>query len=125
MKTTVKLLGTLIIGIILVTSACKKDTDPADRDLFVGEYTGTITYNDGNKSIKDADGVVTVSKVGNLYRFMFGSSIPDLGGIRIEKHDNTFIGVSDDGITGITIDASTLKMRVVRDRQSWTADCTR
>jgi hypothetical protein len=124
MKHTVKILGALLIGLVFITS-CKKDTDPADRDFFIGTYNGTISYNDGTKDIKDEDGKVTVSKVGELYKFIFGSGIPDISGVKFEKQgDNSYTSVGD-GVTGIKIDASTLKILVIRDGKTWTADCTR
>lgn len=124
MKNTLKILGAFILGLVLFTS-CSKDDDPADNDFFVGTYTGEISYRSGEQTTRDEDGKVTVSKVGNTYKFIFGSGIPDISGVTFEKQgDNTYVSVGS-GLTGITIDAHNLDMLVVRDGQTWTADCTR
>lgn len=124
MKNTLKILGAFILGLVLFTS-CSKDDDPADNDFFVGTYTGEISYRSGEQTTRDEDGKVTVSKVGNTYKFIFGSGIPDISGVTFEKQgDNTYVSVGS-GVTGITIDAHNLDMLVVRDGQTWTADCTR
>jgi len=105
--------------------SCKKDTDPADKDLFVGTYKGTVSYNNDGTTINSSDGKVTVSKIDDKYSFYFGNNIPDLTGVKFDKKDdNTYISVGS-GLTGITINASTLKMLVVKDGATWTADCTR
>lgn len=105
--------------------SCKKDTDPADKDLFVGTYKGSVSYNKGETNITSSDGKVTVSKINDKYSFYFGSNIPDITGVTFNKQDdNTYVSVGS-GLTGITINASTLKMLVVKDGATWTADCTR
>lgn len=124
MKTTIKMFSALLIGLVMVTS-CKKDADPADRDLFVGTYRGQISYQSGEQNTTDANGAVTVSKVGDLYKFIFGSGVPDVSGIRIEKSENTYVGVSSDGVVRITIDASNLDLYVQRSGAVWTAKATR
>src|SRR5690606_36237080 len=100
--------------------------DPSERDLFVGTYEGTIAFNGDGKTITDEDGRVTVTKVGASYSFIFGSGIPDLTGVRFEKDEDsdTYVSVGE-GLTGITISASSLNMLVINDRGTWTADCTR
>lgn len=125
MKNTVKMIGTLVVVSLLFMVSCDKDTNPADRDLFVGTYKGTISYNDGEKTIADEDGRVTVTKVGESYSFLFGTGIPDLTGVRFQKStDDTYISIGD-GLTGITISASSLNMLVTNDGRTWTADCSR
>lgn len=105
--------------------ACKKDTDPATKDFFVGTYKGSVSYNKDGATITSSDGKVTVSKVGDTYDFFFGSNIPDIKGVKFEKSgDNSYVSIGS-GLTGISIDASTLKMLVVKDGATWTADCTR
>lgn len=117
--------GGLVIAALMFLVSCDKDTDPADRDLFVGTYEGTITFNDNERTIADEDGRVTVTKVGDSYTFVFGSGIPDLTGVRFESGDNnTYVSIGD-GLTGITITASSLNMLVTNDRGTWTADCSR
>ncbi|MFD2585000.1 hypothetical protein ACFSR6_21060 [Pedobacter vanadiisoli] len=124
MKKTVQILSMLLIALTVMVS-CKKDTDPADRDFFVGTYKGSVSYRNGESTITSTDGKVTVSKIGETYNFYFGNNIPDITGVKFEKSgDNTYVSVGS-GVTGITIDASTLKMLVSKDGQTWTANCTR
>lgn len=124
MKKTVQILSMLLIALTVMIS-CKKDTDPADRDFFVGTYKGSVSYRNGESTITSTDGKVTVSKIGETYNFYFGNNIPDITGVKFEKSgDNTYVSVGS-GVTGITIDASTLKMLVSKDGQTWTANCTR
>lgn len=124
MKKAIQFFGILLIA-LTVFASCKKDTDPADRDFFVGTYTGTVSYKNDQTTIKSSDGKVTVSKIGDSYNFYFGSGIPDIKGVNFEKKgDNTYISIGS-GVTGITIDASTLKMLVIKGNETWTADCTR
>lgn len=105
--------------------ACKKDKDPATTDFFVGTYKGSVSYNKDGTTITSSDGKITVSKVGETYNFFFGNNIPDVTGVKFEKSgDNTYISIGS-GVTGITINASTLKMLVSKDGATWTADCTR
>jgi hypothetical protein len=125
MKKSMKLLGIFFIAMLVFALGCSKDDDPADNDFFVGTYNGTITYNDGTESHNDEDGRVTVVKVDNSYTFDFGSGIPNISGVTFQKKDdNTYISVGN-GVTGITITASTLKMLVSNSQGTWTADCTR
>lgn len=125
MKNAVKVIGALVVISVLFMASCTKDTSPADRDLFVGTYKGTISYNDGEKDIADDDGRVTVTKVGESYSFLFGTGIPDLTNVKFQKStDDTYVSVGD-GLTGITISASALKILVINDGRTWTANCTR
>lgn len=125
MKNQRNLFRVLVIAAMMFTVACSEDDDPADNDLFVGTYRGEITFNDGEETISDSDGRVTVAKVGNSYNFDFGTSIPNITGVRFEESgDGTYISIGE-GLTGITISASSLEMLVTNDRGTWTADCTR
>jgi len=124
MKIT-KMIGTWMAVSLLFMVACDKDTDPADTDLFVGTYEGTISFNSDGETIIDDDGKVTVTKVGGSYSFIFGSGIPDITGVRFEKSDdNTYVSIGD-GLTGISISASSLDMLVTNDGGTWTADSCR
>lgn len=105
--------------------ACKKDKDPATTDFFVGTYKGSVSYIKDGKTIDSSDGKITVSKIGDTYNFYFGNGIPDITGVKFEKSgDNTYVSIGS-GLTGIKIDASTLKMLVSKDGATWTANCTR
>jgi len=124
MKKTIKILSLFLIATTILI-ACKKDTDPADKDFFVGTYNGSVSYQKDDKTITSSDGKVTVSKVGESYNFYFGNNIPDITGVKFEKTgDNSYVSIGS-GLTGISIDASTLKMLVSKDGATWTADCTR
>ncbi|WP_217606347.1 hypothetical protein [Chitinophaga sp. GbtcB8] len=125
MKNLMRILGALLIATLIFTVGCSKDDDPADNDFFVGTYNGNITFNNGDETITDSDGRVTVVKVGDSYSFDFGSNIPNITGVKFQKKDdNTYVSIGD-GITGITVTASTLKMLVSNNTGTWTADCTR
>ena len=118
------MIGTLAVISLLFMASCDKDTDPSDRDLFVGTYEGDISFSDGEETIIDEDGRVTVAKAGDSYSFVFGSGIPDITGVEFEDNGNTHVSIGD-GLTGITISASSLNMLVTNDRGTWTADCSR
>lgn len=131
MKSVFKFFGLLAV-VVLTFTACSKDDDPVDNDFFVGTYSGTISYNDGDTDADDVDpteGTVTVSKIGSgdTYNFRFSDGIPDITGVQFEKKgDNIYFSVgSQDGVNYIRIDASTLKMLFSKDGNTWTADCNR
>ncbi|SRR5690554_4802641 len=125
MKNVVKILGVFCLAFLAF--ACSKDDDPADNDLFVGTYKGSISYS-GDENISTDDGSVTVVKTGNDYYFRFSNGIPDLTGVEFEQSDdNVLINVDfEDGIQYIRITASTLEMLYTKDGdETWTANCTR
>jgi len=124
MKKHFKFLAILLM-IPFLFVACSKDDDPADNDLFVGTYNGTITYNDGSTSISTETGKVTVIKTGNNYNFKFSDGIPDLNGVEFQKNENEAISIGNDESKYIRITASTLKIAFTKDGAIWTADCTR
>jgi len=123
MKKTVQIFSMLLIALTVMAS-CKKDTDPADKDFFVGTYRGTVSYNKGDTQITSTDGKVTVTKVSDTYSFFFGNNIPDITGVKFQESGNTYVSVGT-GVIGITIDASTLKIGVSNTNGTWTANCTR
>ncbi|KQM65336.1 hypothetical protein ASE74_10350 [Pedobacter sp. Leaf216] len=124
MKKTIQIFSMLLIALTVMVS-CKKDTDPADKDFFVGTYKGTVSYRNGQTTINSSDGKVTVSKVGETYNFYFGNNIPDITGVKFEKKsDNNYVSIGS-GLTGISIDASNLNILVSKDGQTWTANCNR
>ncbi|GAA3982197.1 hypothetical protein GCM10022246_37740 [Pedobacter ginsengiterrae] len=123
MKKTVQIFSMLLIALTVMVS-CKKDTDPADRDFFVGTYKGTVSYRNGQTVTNSTDGKVTVTKVSDTYSFFFGNNIPDITGVKFQESGNTYVSVGT-GLIGITIDASSLKMAVSNSNGTWTADCTR
>ncbi|WP_316748722.1 hypothetical protein [Pedobacter gandavensis] len=124
MKKAIRIFSLLLIATTIMI-ACKKDKDPASTDLFVGTYKGSVSYTKDGNTITSSDGKVTVSKVGETYNFFFGNNIPDITGVKFEKSgDNSYVSIGN-GLTGIKIDESTLKMLVSKDGATWTADCTR
>ncbi len=124
MKTQFKLLA-IFLMIPLLFLACSKDDDPADNDLFVGTYNGTISYTSGSTSIRTETGKVTVVKTGNNYDFKFSDGIPDLNGVQFQKNENEAISVGNDESKYIRITAGVLKIAFTKDGAIWTADCTR
>lgn len=124
MKTQFKLLA-IFLMIPLLFLACSKDDDPADNDLFVGTYNGTISYTNGSTSIRTETGKVTVVKTGNNYDFKFSDGIPDLNGVQFQKNENEAISIGNDESKYIKITAGTLKIAFTKDGAIWTADCTR
>ncbi|RWU09980.1 hypothetical protein [Pedobacter chitinilyticus] len=124
MKTQFKFLAVLLM-IPLFFLACSKDDDPADNDLFVGTYNGTIGYNSGSTSIRTETGKVTVVKTGNNYDFKFSDGIPDLNGVQFQKNENEAVSIGNDESKYIKITAGTLKIAFTKDGAIWTADCTR
>lgn len=125
MKNHMKILGTLIIASLMFAAACSKDTDPAETDLFLGTYSGSLSYTDGEETISTSDGTVTVTKIGNSYNFAFSNGIPNILGVDfVQGEDNSYVSIGD-GLTGITINANSLNMLVINDDGTWTADCSR
>lgn len=125
MKNGIRLFGALILVITMLAVSCSKDKSPSETDFFVGTYHGAISFTDGKDTKGDTNGRVTVVKVGNSYTFDFGSGIPNITNVKFEKSgDNTYISVGE-GVTGITIDAKSLKALVTNDKGTWTANCSR
>lgn len=125
MKTSIKILSLLFITFIAFTS-CSKDDDPADNDLFLGKYEGSVSFTStDDEDVSEPNGSVTVTKVGNNYTFNFSNGIPTLGDITMEKGDNNTLVFSDGEIGTIRITASTLNIAYNRDNRVWTADCSR
>ena len=124
MKTMMKFFG-LALLVTLVFTACSKDDDPADNNLFVGTYQGTTSYKASLTDDAINGDKVTVVKTGNTYRFDFNDGIPNITGITIEKGENGYVGKVN-GYTGvITFDANKLNIAVAKDGATWTADCDR
>lgn len=126
MKNVLKIFG--IVCLAFLAFSCSKDDDPADNDIFVGTYNGSIGYNDDDTNISEGDGAVTVVKTGSNYYFRFSDGIPDLTGVEFEaSDDNVLLNVDfEEGIKYIRITASTLEILYTKDGdRTWTADCSR
>lgn len=125
MKNYLKFLGLLLVSTVLFT-ACSKNDDPADNDLFVGTYNGKISYNKDGENKSTDNGKVTVIKVGSNYNFVFSDGIPDLKGVKFKKDgDNTVVSIDEDAAKIIRITASKLNIGYAQDGAVWTADCNR
>ncbi len=125
MKKILSIMAIVLLTVSLFTS-CKKDDDPADNDLFVGTYRGSVSYNTDGETISKDNGSVTVVKIGDKYNFAFSDAIPDITGVEFAKeNDNTYINIGGDATSYIRINASTLKILYVKDGKRWGADCTR
>ncbi len=123
MKIQIKFLAVLLMMPLLFL-ACSKDDDPADNDLFVGTYNGTISYRSGSTSISTETGKVTVVKTGNNYDFKFSDGIPDLNGVEFRREENRAISIGDVN-KYIEITAGKLIIGYNADGKTWTADCER
>ncbi|WP_430613411.1 hypothetical protein [Flavobacterium sp. JP2137] len=125
MKAIFKVLGVLVLT-VFVLSACSKDDDPADNDLFVGTYKGQVSFTEGGENINKSDGTVRVVKVGNNYNFVFSDNIPDLTGVEFEKKgDNSVINIGSSDTHFISIDESKLVIAYAKDGKVWTANANR
>mgnify|MGYP007032570040 CR=1 FL=1 len=124
MKSVFKIFG--IVCLTFLAFSCSKDDDPADNDLFVGTYNGSVSYTDGDESISAEDGSVTVAKVGNNYNFAFSNGIPNITGVEFEEDgDNSLINIGWNDTQLIRITASSLEILYIKDGETWTADCER
>ncbi len=129
MKKSMKLLSLLFV-VLFAVSACSKDDDPADNDIFVDEYKGKISYvnnNDSEKNVPSTDGKVTVTKVGGSnYSFIFDNDIPDILNVKMQKGDNNKLFLEDGKFGLISIDADQLTIGYTTDEgETWTANCKR
>lgn len=130
MKKSMKLLSLLFV-VLFAVSACSKDDDPADNDIFVDEYRGTISYvnkNDIEKNVAPTQGKVTVTKVGGSnYSFIFDSDIPDILNVKMQKGDNNKLFLEDGKLGLISIDADqlTIGYSSTDEGETWTANCKR
>src|SRR5699024_1677743 len=126
MKNVWKVLG--ILCLVFVIASCSKDDDPANNDLFVGTYNGSVGFNDDESNISADSSSVTVVKVGDDYNFKFNDSgIPALTGVEFkEDGDNGVINIDfEEGVQVVRIDESNLTIMYSEDGQTWNANCTR
>lgn len=125
MKKIIRIIS--LIGILsIVFLSCGKDKAPQDSDLFVGTYSGSISYMSDTDSKSSSTGKVTVAKAGDVYSFVFSDGIPNITGIKFEKEDDEYyINIGGSGTSYIRINSSKLKILYLVDGQVWTADCTR
>jgi putative lipoprotein len=107
--------------------SCSKKDDPADNDIFVGKYKGSITYLSGKEKKSIDDGSVTVVKAGGSYYFRFSDGIPDLKGVSFKKEgDHTLVNIDwKEGVKIIRINASSLNILYTKEGKIWTANAKR
>ena len=128
MKKIIALVSVICLSLVAFSCiSCSKNDDPADNDLFVGTYKGSISYSNGEEKKSADNGSVTVVKTGNDYYFRFSDGIEDLKGVSFKKEgDNTLLNVDfQDGVKYIKIDASSLTMLYTTDGKTWTANAKR
>ena len=123
MKKIIALASVICLSLVFFAS-CSKNDDPADNDLFVGTYKGSISYSNGEEKKSAENGSVTVVKTGNDYYFRFSDGIPDLKGVSFKKEgDNTLVNIDlKDGVKLIRINASSLNILYTTDGKTWTAN---
>ena len=116
----------LMIAIFTVT-ACSKNDDPVDNDIFVGRYNGTISYTKGtSESIRKDEGTVTVVKVsGDTYNFNFSDGIPSIRNVKMKKGESSTIILENGALGTVSISASKLNLTYAESGQTWVADCSR
>ncbi len=129
LKAIVALLSVALLSTLIITS-CSKDTDPTEKDLFVGKYSGHISYVDNNADdqtkIDKDNGTVEVVKVGGNYNFIFSDGIPNITGVKFDKKgEHTVINVGSDESHLIQIDEDHLTIAYTKDNKIWTANCKR
>ena len=126
MKKIIALASVICLSLVFFAS-CSKNDDPADNDLFVGTYKGSIYYSNGEEKKSAENGSVTVVKTGNDYYFRFSDGIPDLKGVSFKKEgDNTLVNIDlKDGVKIIRINASSLNILYTTDGKTWTANASR
>ena len=129
MKVRGKMLGWML-AMVFATSimiSCSDDDAPQDSDIFVGQYTGTVSYSNGDDPvIGPENGNVEVVKVGNNYNFLFSEGIPDITGVEFESDGETLISVGSTETQYIRVTASSLQILYTENENDvWTANCTR
>ena len=107
--------------------SCSKKDDPADNDIFVGKYKGSITYLSGKEKKSIDNGSVTVVKAGGSYYFRFSDGIPDLKGVSFKKEgDHTLVNIDwKEGVKIIRINASSFNILYTKEGKIWTANAKR
>ena len=128
MKKIIALVSVICLSLVAFSCiSCSKNDDPADNDLFVGTYKGSISYLNGQEKKAVDNGSVTVVKTGNDYYFRFSDGIEDLKGVSFKKEgDNNLVNVDfQDGLKIIRITASSLYILYTTDGKTWTANAKR
>lgn len=129
MKTRSRMLsGFLALFVItsLVFVSCSDDDSPADSDIFIGKYEGTVSYTNGESSTIETDGWVEVVKVGDNYNFIFSNDIPEITGVEFDSNGEVLLSVGANETYYIRVTAHTLDIEHLENGNDfWTAHCTR
>lgn len=114
------------LSVVALVSSCKKSDSPAENDIFVGTYKGSVSFTkDGDKKSSDS-GSVTVVKTGDSYYFRFSDGIENLSGVNFKRESETLVNVDfKQGVQYIKVTASSLSMLYMKDGKTWTADAKR
>lgn len=126
MKNSLRILG--LLGLFLFAFSCGKNTNPVNKDLFVGTYEGSVGYSDNNDDIHSDNSAITVIKLGRKYNLQFKQAgIPTLSGIEFNKMEKgKSINVDfKEGVREIRIDAHNLYIDYSKDGEKWTAQAKR
>lgn len=129
MKTRSRMLSgflALLVITSLVFVSCSDDDSPADSDIFIGKYEGTVSYTNGESSTIETDGWVEVVKVGNNYNFIFSNDIPEITGVEFVSNGEVLLSVGANETYYIRVTAHTLDIEYLENGNDfWTAHCTR
>lgn len=114
------------LAVSVVMWSCSKDDDPADNDLFVGTYNGSVGFTSGETAIRESEGSVRVVKVqGDTYNFFFSNDIPNLSNINMTKGENNNLIFEDGAVGFIRITESSLSIGYANDEGAWSANASR
>lgn len=114
------------LSITALVTSCKKSDSPAENDIFVGTYKGSISFKAEGNDKSAENGSVTVVKTGDSYYFRFSDGIEDLSGVKFKKESEKLINVDfQNGVQYIEVTASSLKMLYMKDGKTWKANAKR
>lgn len=76
----------MMIGLmaVLLTSACRSNSDSHSEDDYLGVYKGMVSYESDESQIFNQTGEVTVNKTGLTYELQFSDEIPTLGNLEMQ-----------------------------------------
>ncbi|WP_300597483.1 hypothetical protein [Niabella sp.] len=124
MKSMFQFLSLGLIAMTVVFASCSKSDNPADNNLFVGKYSGSVSYT-GSKTVSNNSGSVEVVKVGDRYDFHFSDGIPTISNVQMDKGDQGYIGTVNGYSGALTINANKLHISLTKGSEFWGADCNR
>lgn len=126
MKNSLKFLG--VIGLLFLAISCGKSINPANKDIFIGTYNGSVGYSDSHDAIQSDNSSITVIKFGSKYNLQFKQAgIPTLNEVefnKMKKGESLNVDYLK-GTREIRIDANNLYIDYSKDGQKWTAKAKR